>query len=210
MEREPGTTSRASRIVGGILILLSTIALCFGCDQLLRSMKKRSEWNSVTATVTQLVPRRGSDDIQTSYTPCFSFRDTAADRMITVKGRTASNPPAFRLGEKVEMLYPTGHPEDAIANTTMELYSTSIICGVIGAVLGIMGLLMRTGGARFGSLLADERDSRACIELGPVRLRLPGSIIGRLLSPPKMPSAPTPPQSPAPAEKSDASPPPHD
>lgn len=221
MERESdaaATTTRTSRIAGSVLILLSVVALCFSGDRMLRSMEKRSEWRSVSATVTQLVPRSDIHNDRTVYTACFSFRDTDGNRMITVKSKTASNPPSFRLGEKVEMLYPPGHPEEAIANTFMELYMASIVIGVIGAVMGIMGLLMRKGGGRFGSLLADERDSRTRIELGPMRMRLPGSLIGKLFSPPKsgteptQPQAPTPEQPPAaeaaeaPAEKSDDAP----
>ncbi|MBQ3240682.1 MAG: hypothetical protein IJB00_05795 [Akkermansia sp.] len=44
------------------------------------------------------------------------------EQVYTIRSSLSSNPPAYEVGEKVEMLYPADKPEDAVPNTFWGLY----------------------------------------------------------------------------------------
>ena len=133
---------RAQRIIGNILIILSVLSALFGGDQLVKSMRMRSEWSKAEATVTRLEPVRGRRG-RTTYAAWFSFRDPATHRSYTVKSKVNSNPPAFKVREKIEVLYPADHPEDAVANTFLEVYFYVLLLGGVFVIFGFLGLALR-------------------------------------------------------------------
>lgn len=135
---------RTQRIIANILIILAVVAGLFGGDQLIKSINKRSEWNKAEAVVTRLEPIRGRRG-RTTYAAWFTFRDPATHRSYTVKSKVNSNPPAFKVREKVEVLYPAEHPEDAVANTFMEVYLYALLLGAVFVIFGFMGLVLRFG-----------------------------------------------------------------
>ncbi len=79
--------------------------------------------------------RRGSG---TSYYPVFRF--TAQDgREYRVKHNQSSNPPAWKKGEKVELIYLPDNPETAVPNTFWGKYTVSVFLSVFGMVFGGAG-----------------------------------------------------------------------
>lgn len=102
----------------------------------------RSEWSKAIATVTNLEPVRGSKR-RVKYAAWFAFRDEATNRSYRVRSHMISYPPAFRRGQRVEMLYPADHPEDAVANRFMEVYFWAMALGLIGIVLAVFGFALR-------------------------------------------------------------------
>ena len=144
MAQKNQLSPRTQRIIGSILIILAVVAGLFGGDQLIKSINKRSEWNKAEAVVTRLEPVRGRRG-RTTYAAWFTFRDPATHRSYTVKSKVNSNPPAFKVREKVEVLYPAGHPEDAVANTFMEVFLYTILLGGAFVVFGFLGLALRFG-----------------------------------------------------------------
>lgn len=79
--------------------------------------------------------RRGS---KTTYYPVFRF--TAQDgREYRVKHNQGSNPPAWKKGEKVELIYLPDNPEKALPNTFWGKYTVSVFLGIFGLVFGGLG-----------------------------------------------------------------------
>ena len=79
--------------------------------------------------------RRGSG---TSYYPVFRF--TAQDgREYRVKHNQGSNPPAWKKGEKVELIYLPDNPQKAFPNTFWGKYTVSVFLSVFGMVFGGVG-----------------------------------------------------------------------
>lgn len=79
--------------------------------------------------------RRGS---RTSYYPVFRF--TSQDgREYRVKHNQGSNPPAWKKGEKVELIYLPDNPETAVPNTFWGKYAFPFILAIFGTAFTVMG-----------------------------------------------------------------------
>lgn len=79
--------------------------------------------------------RRGS---RTSYYPVFRF--TAQDgREYRVKHNQGSNPPAWKKGEKVELIYLPDNPETAVPNTFWGKYAVPFFLAIFGTAFSVMG-----------------------------------------------------------------------
>ena len=81
--------------------------------------------------VTELVYSRSSDS--TSYYPVVAFQD-ASGREIVFQSRAGSNPPSFRRGERISVLYEPSAPENAQINSFFSLWGMSLIVGGLGLV----------------------------------------------------------------------------
>lgn len=77
--------------------------------------------------------KRRANDGPTAY-PVVQF--TSADgRSRTFRGSTGSNPPAYDLMERVEVLYRADSPEDARINSFFSLWLLPLIFGGIGLLI---------------------------------------------------------------------------
>jgi len=57
-----------------------------------------------------------------------------------IRGSVASNPPAFELGEKAEVLVDPDNPADAIINSFIERWLLVLILGIMGTIFSTIGL----------------------------------------------------------------------
>ncbi|HZR36040.1 MAG TPA: DUF3592 domain-containing protein [Nevskia sp.] len=90
--------------------------------------------------VVELVPHRSSDS--TTYAPAVRF--VAADgQTIRFVASFSSSPPAFAVGERVDVLYPAGQPDQAKINAFFSLWGGAVILGGIGAVFLAVGLALQ-------------------------------------------------------------------
>ena len=79
--------------------------------------------------------RRGS---RTSYYPVFRF--TAQDgREYRVKHNQGSNPPVWKKGEKVELIYLPDNPETAVPDTFWGKYAVPFVLAIFGTAFTVMG-----------------------------------------------------------------------
>lgn len=79
--------------------------------------------------------RRGSE---TMYYPVFRF--TAQDgREYRVTHNQGSNPPSWKKGEKVELIYLPDNPEKALPNSFWGKYTVTVFLSVFGLVFGGVG-----------------------------------------------------------------------
>lgn len=78
--------------------------------------------------------RRGGS----TYHPVFRF--TAQDGQVyRVKHSQGSNPPAWKKGEKVELIYLPDNPEKAVPNTFWGKYAVPFILAIFGTAFIVMG-----------------------------------------------------------------------
>jgi len=66
----------------------------------------------------------------------------AGGKPFEIEGKISSSPPAFRTGERVEVIYRIADPELAIINSFVERWLFPVIFGGIGLVLSLVGLGM--------------------------------------------------------------------
>lgn len=89
-----------------------------------------------TATVTDLIESRDSDG--TTYSPVFEFTDKSMTKR-TFTSSIRSRPAAYKVGEKVKIVYDQKNTEDVKTISFWGLYRGSIILLMISAPLLIVG-----------------------------------------------------------------------
>jgi hypothetical protein len=116
--------------IGGLfeligIALLGGAALSYRSSSAFEAAAQRTE-----GTVVDLEPRRSSSGGDV-YRPIVEFacRD---GRTVRIAGGTASNPPAFRRGDRVGVLYRPGAPEEARLDRWADRWLGVILLGVLG------------------------------------------------------------------------------
>ena len=79
------------------------------------------------ATITKLVERK-DDDHGTMYYPVFTFIDSTG-QVKEIYSSSGSFPPAYQVGEKVNVLYPPADPKHAKIDGFWELWLWPVLLG---------------------------------------------------------------------------------
>lgn len=116
-------------IEAGIALLLSDNA-----------REKRATWNRAEATVTELERVNTSDTSGQTWRPVFSL--PVEGKVYLIRSSSSSNPPAYKVGEKVEMLYPSENPTEAVTNTFWGLYIWPVALFGLAALEGLAVLVL--------------------------------------------------------------------
>ncbi|MFJ3487341.1 DUF3592 domain-containing protein [Pseudomonas sp. NPDC090202] len=80
-------------------------------------------------------------DGSTYYNPVVEFADRDGEKRSFVSS-TGSNPPAYKKGESVDVLYAPHAPEEATINSFFELWGGVVISAILGTVFSSVGALM--------------------------------------------------------------------
>jgi Protein of unknown function (DUF3592) len=100
-------------------------------------------------TITALMPKQDGSDASVTYAPMFTF--TAKDRQsYTVTSNASANPPEFKVGEKIRVLYEPDRPDGARIDSFWQLWSLAMIFGIVGTVTTGAGYLILRLGRRRG------------------------------------------------------------
>lgn len=191
---------RWHRAVGNVLLVVAMVLLGFSADQLFKGLERRRTWCRVQGVVVNMVRPGSAADF--SEKPLFSFKDPATGKRHTVKSILATDPPRFRIGQRVELLYPEGEPEKAIANTVLDLFHLAIGLGIGAIVTAIFGLSLRRRKHDFCPEIEGETP-RSFIRINGWEIPLPQDLLGRLFSFPELRSKPKQQPQEPPAEKHD-------
>jgi hypothetical protein len=129
-------------IVFGLIgtgLLIGTFALGMNTRSFIAAAKHAE------GTVTELVEKRDKDDGSITYTPVVAF---TADNGATVSFTSSfsSQPAAYAVGEKVEVLYAPDDPNDARIKGFGSLWLGPLIMGVLGLVFSGIGFGILTAG----------------------------------------------------------------
>jgi hypothetical protein len=117
-------------LAGGLLFL--TVAIC--SVQSTRTFLGQA--STARGTVIDMV-RRQSNDSDT-YAPVVRF-STEMGETIEFTSSTSSNPPGYRTGESVEILYRPIAPRDARINDFGSLWASPLMFGTLGSVFFSIG-----------------------------------------------------------------------
>ncbi len=93
------------------------------------------------ATVISMREVPATQEAGETWTPTLKFRDKNGVEH-TFESNVSSDPPAYSIGEKVEILYPEGKPEQAFINSFMEKWFTPIMLALAGLVMFIVSIWM--------------------------------------------------------------------
>ncbi len=118
-------------LVGGLLALIAVFLF-------IRTKNFMGKAQEVKGTVIEMVYSSGSDD-GGGYAPVYQF-NTLDGQSIEVHDNLSSNPPRFKVGQTIEVLYDPENPQKARIKKWMNLYFASVLLGVLGLVFGGVGL----------------------------------------------------------------------
>ena len=122
-------------LVAGPLFLAGALISAHRTQQFLRQSI------AVQGKVVALKPVHDSRDNSISYAPAFRF-DVAGSHFATVVSNTSSKPPAFKVGEAVQVHYQQGHPENAVIDSFEQLWLGDWVFGSVGALFTAISLLI--------------------------------------------------------------------
>ncbi len=88
--------------------------------------------------VVEMVPH-SSNNNSTTYAPVVRY-NAPDGRELKLYSSTSSNPPAYSVGEQVDVLFLPGAPEQAKINAFFSLWGGAVIVAGIGAVFLLIGL----------------------------------------------------------------------
>ena len=93
---------------------------------------------SAPGVVTEMRPSSSSDG--TTYHAVFEFSDTGGSKHQSMTS-WSSNPPAYAVGENVEVLYSPGNPGDVRLRSFMGLWFGAVVCAALATVQLIVALV---------------------------------------------------------------------
>ncbi len=118
-------------------------------------------------TVTAMVPQRSGSDNSISYRPVVRYQNGA--QQIVFSGSVASNPPAYHVGETVNVLYLEWDPYNARIESFSSLWFVPTLLAVMGAIFFAIG-----GGLILVPAVQQRADERLVHEGMPIEAELQG------------------------------------
>jgi hypothetical protein len=81
----------------------------------------------------------GTGTTSSTYRPVVSFEDHNGEPVEFIS-TLGSNPPSYRKGDQVGVLYLEDDPQDAVINSFMSLWFVAVLLGAMGTVFLLVGL----------------------------------------------------------------------
>lgn len=134
----------ADLTIGIVFPLVGGLLLAIGVFLFIRTRMFISKAQEVKGTVIRMVWSSGGSEGGGGYSPIYQFR-TLEGRMIEVHDGLSSNPPMFREGQSIDVLYDPENPQKARIKKWMNLYFVSILLGGIGLIFACIGLALLGG-----------------------------------------------------------------
>jgi hypothetical protein len=125
-----------SLIFGFVGFILVGLALFFW----LRTRAFLGTAQKAQGTVIRMVYSSDSDG-GGGYSPVYTFR-TMSGQVIEVTDNISSNPPQFKEGQMIDVLYDPENPGRARINKWFNLYFVPLLLGFLGLVFGGIGIGM--------------------------------------------------------------------
>ena len=123
-------------LVGGLLVLIGVFIF-------IRTRIFISKAQEVKGTVIQMVWSSSSEG-GGGYSPVYQFK-TIDGQTIVVSDSLSSNPPMFKEGQTIDVLYDPENPQKARIKKWMSLYFVSILLGGMGLIFGGVGVVLLIG-----------------------------------------------------------------
>jgi hypothetical protein len=127
-------------LVGFGLLLVGSLLLVGAYFLYRRTARFRQRAVSTEGVVTDF--KTGTDDDGDSvYYPIFQYRAPSGQEY-TICSNTGTNPPGFKKGQSVGVLYDPDQPTEARLDTFVQLWLTTIIVSGLGSLFAIFGIVL--------------------------------------------------------------------
>ena len=125
--------------VTGILAMVGGILFLIGLVILLRTRSFIAGAQPTKGTVVHM--NYSSDSDGSGYAPVFQFKAMNGET-VQVAERIYSNPPRFKTGQEVDVLYDPQDPHKARINKGFDLYFTPALLGGMGILFFGIGIVL--------------------------------------------------------------------
>lgn len=125
-------------IIGIVFTLVGMLLAAIAAFFLIRTQMFIGRAQQVKGTVIEMV--YSSDSEGGGYSPVFQFR-TIEGQTIMVTDSLRSNPPMFKTGQAVDMLYDPSNPQRARVKKWLSLYFVPLLLGGMGIIFGGIGVV---------------------------------------------------------------------
>ena len=129
----------ANLIIGIVFPLVGLLLVAISVFIFVRTRSFIGSSQEVKGKVVRNVYRSSSDG--GGYAPVFGFT-TIDGRYVEVEDKLESNPPQFREGEVLDILYDPQNPSRARVKKWMNLYFTPLLLGGMGVIFGGVGVIL--------------------------------------------------------------------
>ena len=148
--------------LGYIFVAIGVVLLIIGGLVTWHTVEFKSKAESAEGTVIEMQPRHS--DGSTTYAPVVEF-ETAGGELVTYHSSSSSSPPAYDVGESVEVLYDPNDPSEAKINSFFNLWFLPLLLAGMGIVFGGIGglvvVVMIRGTRRQEEEQAKQREAAA-------------------------------------------------
>jgi hypothetical protein len=124
--------------LGLVFSLLGGLFVMIGVFLFIRTRSFIGKAREVRGRVIEMVYSSGSED-GGGYSPIYQFK-TFEGQDIEVQDGISSNPPQFKVGQEIQVLYDPDNPRKARIKKWMNLYFTSVLFGGLGLIFGSVGI----------------------------------------------------------------------
>lgn len=131
---------KAGMFVGFIFSLMGLIFAVLGIKFVSDNLKFIETSEKTSGTVIELIEKKSDDGY--TYAPKITFLDKADSREITFISQTSSNPPAYKVGENLNIIYDPNNPEKAKIDSFFNLWLGEILFSAIGLIFFIIGIFV--------------------------------------------------------------------
>lgn len=139
---------RIGYVVMGLFFLLAAVVLFTAGAYLYKTrINEAATFTKTTGTVIELREVKGNAEVGTTYKPILKYKDKNGREYI-YNSANSSDPPAYDVGERVEMFYNEANPEEAFINSVWEKWTGTIALFICGVVCFPIGLWMIFTGLR--------------------------------------------------------------
>lgn len=129
----------AQLIIGIVFTLVGFLLAAIALFIWLRTQSFLNTAQEAQGTVVQMVYSHSSDG-GGGYAPVFTFR-TITGQEITASENLYSNPPQFKVGQTVTVLYDPENPNRARIKKGFNLYFVPVLLGFLGLIFGCIGVI---------------------------------------------------------------------
>lgn len=119
-----------------VLLALGSVLGYLSWSQYQKSQTLLTKGMRTKANVVAYETSRGKNS--TLYAPVFEYKDRSQE-VITFTSSVKSSPPAYDLGQQVNIVYNTSNPQDVKIVSFWGLYAASVILLMIASPLLILG-----------------------------------------------------------------------
>lgn len=134
----PAKSSLPMTCLGAVLNLVWIGLLAAGVYYGYGSWKLSTQGNRVTGTVVQMISSDDEDGV--TYAPVVEYQ--ADGSAYSYESHNYSNPPAYHVGQQVNLVYDRAHPDKARISNFLELWLVPLILIPFGFSTGFVTLLV--------------------------------------------------------------------